>query len=530
MKPLDSGVIGVSTPSTPASGPLTTGPDLRAGGSNAFVDLQVGQLPEDMEPVEAPAFVLSRKEFEQNGSAIGGGMPTGLGGGNSDNTYAASVLDGAVTPVVSGANTVFAGATTALTNAQTAVTNAQTAVNNIPASLDAAQTALLQAASNGITIPTVSTESLDTALQSLGLSSVTDLTSLFTPFQEMLSSFGSGILSSINPATLLSQGSTIIQTALSTGSSVLSNFSSVWSGDSSTSAQTTGQQAVTTGETTAQNGLDLSSITEQAAAAVQTGNIQLTGIVQAFLAEAATLVPLAVTPVGQTALIASATTHLTEAATVVNTTRGTLAGYTGQVNTIISQLLGTNNISASEVSQALVSSGEDLLTGAQSLLSNTTDDTTTNTNNTNTGTNPVDTTTTTDDDTTAAGAGGGGGGGGGGGYGGGGLTSTPGGPGSSVPGGTLSGATSPFGAGTTAASSGMGTTGSGFMGSPAAGARGGAGGTDSEFARNVELVNEENTRELLGDVPKTVPDGVIGGRFASAGAPAEGTPENPPRT
>jgi len=97
----------------------------------------------------------------------------------------------------------------------------------------------------------------------------------------------------------------------------------------------------------------------------------------------------------------------------------------------------------------------------------------------------------------------------------------PGGAGRSVPGGP--GAANAQAAGAAARA---GTSASGMM--PGIGGMGGAGRGKSdsesgEHKRSVDLTSEENTRELLGDEPRTLPGGVIGGDYEKKFLPgAEG--------
>ncbi|GGL35284.1 WXG100 family type VII secretion target [Nocardia jinanensis] len=104
-----------------------------------------------------------------------------------------------------------------------------------------------------------------------------------------------------------------------------------------------------------------------------------------------------------------------------------------------------------------------------------------------------------------------------------GVTTSPGSPGSpagspdpQAPGRTVSGAPNttpgtPAGAGTTAASTAAGNRGMGGM-PMGAGAGGRGGGKDEESNRSTPdyLINQENTEELLGETPRTIPGGVIG--------------------
>ncbi|MGW0178654.1 WXG100 family type VII secretion target [Nocardia sp. NPDC003345] len=115
--------------------------------------------------------------------------------------------------------------------------------------------------------------------------------------------------------------------------------------------------------------------------------------------------------------------------------------------------------------------------------------------------------------------------------------SGPGGPGSPAgapgsaapaPGQTLPGSPVPAGAATTAAAraaAGAPGTRAGMPMMGAAGAGRGGGGDDDRDRQTPDyLITEENTRELLGEEPRTIPGGVLG-----ADVPAAGPSEPPPR-
>lgn len=90
-----------------------------------------------------------------------------------------------------------------------------------------------------------------------------------------------------------------------------------------------------------------------------------------------------------------------------------------------------------------------------------------------------------------------------------GTTEQPG-PGRSIPGGP--GGTAAPAAAAAAAAQAQGTrSGTGYPGLFGAGAGRGRGEEDSEHTRPDYLVNQENTDELLGEIPRTVAGGVIGG-------------------
>ncbi|RBO86878.1 WXG100 family type VII secretion target [Nocardia puris] len=95
----------------------------------------------------------------------------------------------------------------------------------------------------------------------------------------------------------------------------------------------------------------------------------------------------------------------------------------------------------------------------------------------------------------------------------------PGTPGSPGPGSTpspgrsvqsLQGVPGSGSAGAASAATNRAMSGLGGMGMPGAGARGGKGDEESNRGVPDYLINQENTDELLGEIPKTIPGGVIG--------------------
>ncbi|MEV6066378.1 hypothetical protein AB0L82_07495 [Nocardia sp. NPDC052001] len=506
MRPLDSGVIGTHHPIAPTADPAQAVPTMYPG---ALPTLLLGDLPTDIADFEPPAFALSRKEFEQDGTPLSGGLPHFPGGSGGD-THAASVLDGAISPALDSAHGALSGAQRALSDAQGVLGNAQTALNSVPAALDAAQAAFTRAAGNPV-VPPLPADPVGDLMKGLSVPAIPGIDALFRPFLDLINSFGTGVLGAVNPATLLSQGSKFIESAVQVGGGALKTVESLWQGQASDKAQSAGQQAQAHGQETTQRGFDLSALTEQAAAVVQRGNIQLTAIAQSFAAQATALAPVALTPPGQTALIASATEHLGSAITVVNLTHGELSGYTAQLNAVIGQLLGRNGtgVNPAEVAQSLAQNvGQPILEQAKSLLEGAINPSAT----TPASPNPN---SPTDIDTKAAGLGGGGGGaaggggaGGGGGLGGG-IPSVPGGPGSSIPGGRIAAQANPFGSGAAGTPGMVGPANPGFMGSPAAGA-GQRGGSDQDSSRTVQPHQSRTAEsELTGNLGVASP-GVIG--------------------
>ncbi|MFI6866427.1 hypothetical protein [Nocardia sp. NPDC050406] len=518
MTPSDPRVSGIIAPD---ASPAVPAPQTAEAARTGLPDVPLLQLPDDVAPFEAPAFVVSRKEFEQGGGSPGlGAMPHGTAG---DSTYAAGVLGGSAEPGVldnPGARAAFDvgqgavdSAQQALDGAQGVLDGARSALNNAPAAAASAQAALAQGAVHPgplPPLPPLPQDPVAALMSGMALPAIPGIDALFKPFLDLMNSFGTGVLGAVNPTTVLSQSSKVIEGAMQVGSGALKTVETVWKGKSGNAAQSAGQDAQRHGEETANRGVDISALTQQAAAVVQRGNLQLTAIAQSFATQATAMAPVALTPPGQAALIAAATEHLGAAVAVVNATRGELGGYTAQLSGVVGQLLGQGGgPNPAEVAQSLAQNvGQPILSQAQELLKSGVEQATKAAGTDPTPGKPGDL------DTKAAGVGGGGGGGagGGGGIGGGagGIAAKPGGPGSSIPGGKIAAnAGNPFGSGGAGAAAMGGAAPGGFMGAPH-GAGAGQRGTDQEYTRNVQhYQNRSGESELTGNLGASGP-GVIG--------------------
>ena len=522
----DSGVIAAPAapaapssplaPAAPAPAPDTTlAPAAQQG---PITDIPLPQLPPDTEPAQAPQFTTSQKEFEDNGSH-GPGAPhlPGAGSGAPDPDAHSSVLGDAMSPLVGAGHDAIhqaAGVLGGVPGAQGVLDGADAALNQAPTALGGAPGAVQQAAAAlPANLPALPADPVAALMSGVALPALPGIDMLFKPFLDLLSSFGTGVMGSLNPADLLSQSSQIIQSAMQVGMGAMKSVEQVWQGKSANSAQSAGQQAQAHGEDASQRGFDISKLTDDAAAVVARGNVQLTQVAQSFAAQASALAPVVLTPPGQAVLISTATEYLGQAVTIVNATRGELGGYTGQLSSVVQQLVGANGPDAANAAQAVAQNvGQPIMEQAQTLLSGAGDTSATGLDGL-TGSGLGGATSTH-----ASGFGGGNGahpgsaGGGLGGslgnlMGGSGSSATPG-VGSSVPGarpGAIPGM--PFGPGMPG-TPGQGTPGSGFMGggTPAAGQR----NSDEERARTVQnYQSPTGNTDLTGQLGETTPD-VIG--------------------
>ncbi|WP_328663947.1 hypothetical protein [Nocardia salmonicida] len=527
MKPLSSDTGVIAPDAAMAAADAATASVLGAVplDSQAILDVSLMQVPEDVAADEEAVFTLAQKitDEAQNGSmspaGLGGlgGLGTGvqpqdiLSGVAEDASSALSGLQGTVAQVAAPAS---AAALTAFDQAKSALTGTSGAgaANTSGASTSAAATTL--------------TEDPVAALMSgLSLPALPGVDTLFQPFLDLLSSFGTGVFSGLDPTTILSNSSAVIEQAMSLAQGGVKTVQQVWEGQAADAATTASQQAQTQGQDTSQRGIDISALTQQAAAVVQTGNAQLTTIATTFAAQATALAPTIMLPPTQATLIGLATTHLGEAVSVVNVTRGQLMGYTGELSGVVGQLASQSGLPSPEevLSAASENIGEPLLTQAEEAFTGGGDSSTTAASTTAGTTSPGS--------TTASSLGSGGSGGSGGGSGaslgalgtarggaGGSSAGTPGAgtpkttaavPGAAVPAGRVMPTVNAMGSGTTTAASTGGT--SGMMGG-GAGAGGGAGrgNNEEEHGRTVQpYQSRTGNDDLTGPLGESTPD-VIG--------------------
>lgn len=341
----------------------------------AIQDLALPQLPEDLPPIEPPEFLLSRKIVEEAPAATGvpiGGLPGLSGPAGSEMPDAQDILSGATEQLaeLTGDATAVLGqvATPAAEIAEGVLGRAQGLLGGTPVAAAAVPSASGATAAPA-TLPALPDDPVGALLSGAALSGLPGVDVLFKPILDLLNSVGTGVIGALDPTAILSQSSKIIEMAMSVGKGSLSAIGQVWESQAASTAQTAGQEAHAAGLETSQRGIDISALTQRAAAVVQQGNAQLTAIASSFATQAVALSPVILTPPAQTALIASATEHLGRAVGVVNVTRGDLAGKTAELNGVVGQLLGPHAPQAAEAAQAVAQNiGEPILAQAQEAM------------------------------------------------------------------------------------------------------------------------------------------------------------------
>ncbi|WP_330229769.1 hypothetical protein OHA40_27650 [Nocardia sp. NBC_00508] len=367
MRPLDSGVIAPeeqaithAAEQNVAIGQQTVLDALQSSPVQAVLDLPLPQLPEDLPPIEPPAFVLSRKISDDQQSL--GGVPAGLPGLNGvPSGEDPPGVPHEVSALLGDVNAAAAPVVRAALDRADGVLSG--GLGDAPSSI---ATAVNQAAA---ALPPLPADPVAALMQGVALPALPGVDVLMKPILDLLGSFGSGILGALDPTAILSQSSQVIEMAMQVGKGSMAAVDQVWQSQAARSAQATSQQANVEGQETSQRGIDISELTQRAAAVVQQGNAQLLGIASSFATQATALAPVILTPPAQATLIASATDHLGHAVGVVNATRGDLAGKTAELGGMVQQLVGPG---PQEAAQALAQNvGQPILEQAQSTAADT---------------------------------------------------------------------------------------------------------------------------------------------------------------
>ncbi|WP_433656021.1 hypothetical protein ACQPW1_33660 [Nocardia sp. CA-128927] len=380
MKPLDTGVIAPEEMAMAHSADQNVAISQQAvleatnnSAAQAVLDVPLGQVPDDMPPFEPPEFVLSKRLAEDQHNALG--MPSGMPGLNGNPTPDAQGISGVPSDVSAllgdthnALQHVAAPVNQALDQA-TGVLNG--AVGSAPSSVAAA---ISQAtAAIPTSLPALPADPVSALMQGVSVPALPGVDMLIKPILDLLSSFGTGVIGALDPTAILSSSSKVIDMAMQVGKGSMTTVEQLWQSQAARNAQATSQQANVEGQETSKRGIDISELTQKAAAVVQQGNAQLLTVASSFATQAAAMAPVILTPPAQATLMASATEHLGQAVGIVNATRGDLAGKTGELGSMVQQLVAPGGGPApQEVAQALAQNvGQPILEQAQSTASDT---------------------------------------------------------------------------------------------------------------------------------------------------------------
>ncbi|MEU7138882.1 hypothetical protein ABZ942_05470 [Nocardia sp. NPDC046473] len=380
MKPLDSGVIAPEELAMAHSADQHVAIAQQAvldathnSAAQAILDVPLGQVPDDMPPFEPPEFVLSKRLSEDQHNALG--MPGGMPGLNGNQTPDAQGISGVPSDVSALLGDTHNALQHVAAPVHQALDQATGVLNGAVGSTPSTVAAAISQATAAIptSLPALPADPVAALMQGISVPALPGVDMLIKPILDLLSSFGTGVIGALDPTAILSQSSKVIDMAMQVGKGSMTTVEQLWQSQAARNAQATSQQNNVQGQETSKRGIDISDLTQKAAAVVQQGNGQLLTVASSFATQAAAMAPVILTPPAQAALMASATEHLGQAVGIVNATRGDLAGKTGELSGMVQQLVAPGGGPApQEVAQALAQNvGQPILEQAQSTASDT---------------------------------------------------------------------------------------------------------------------------------------------------------------
>ena len=158
-----------------------------------------------------------------------------------------------------------------------------------------------------------------------------DVQALAAPMLQLLSSFGSGVLPTSNPAEALRMSSTTMDAVHSLGRAGLEQMAATWSGTASNVASDKAQAVQGSTATIADRGNSVADVVGLASADVNAGVAELGQILESFISLVVAAAPTLSTPAGQIMVVGAAIEHLGRALTVVARVRDQLIAHTANL-------------------------------------------------------------------------------------------------------------------------------------------------------------------------------------------------------
>ncbi|ADG79958.1 Uncharacterised protein [Tsukamurella paurometabola] len=158
-----------------------------------------------------------------------------------------------------------------------------------------------------------------------------DVAGLVKPMTDLLSTFGSGKFSGLDPSKALEGASKALEQGMSAGMQAVSALSQAWQGPAATAAAGKGTQAAAGTGMVAEQGAELSTAVGEAAAVVGQGEAELQAIIDSFMAVISALGPSLWLPPGQIAAVTAAQEHTDHALAVVSRVKAQLSALSTQV-------------------------------------------------------------------------------------------------------------------------------------------------------------------------------------------------------
>ncbi|MFI5719068.1 hypothetical protein [Nocardia sp. NPDC051750] len=161
-----------------------------------------------------------------------------------------------------------------------------------------------------------------------------DLTALARPLTDLASSFGTGGLPAapdVDPVQVLSQASSVLQTAVQAGSSAMQLAAGLWQGQGAEAAAVKQSQVGADGTAVATQSALTSLGVAAAAGSVSRGGLTMAAIIAKYLTTVTMAAPFLATGAGQVFLTATTVETMIEALAVVAQTRAELTAHSAEM-------------------------------------------------------------------------------------------------------------------------------------------------------------------------------------------------------
>ncbi|MEU7769131.1 C40 family peptidase [Nocardia sp. NPDC049190] len=196
-----------------------------------------------------------------------------------------------------------------------------------------------------------------------------DVNALATPILDLLASFGTGVLPTGGPSDALRDTSSLLDQIHRTGRDSINGMNAAWDGRAADAATAKALRVQTSAAMISDRGNDMATVVNQAAAEVEKGQQDLTGIAQSFVHTASSMGPALGTPQGLTLIVGSAIDHLGQALTVVGRVQNELTTHTASMNDLTPPPPTPPPAGLPGPAPAVQQLGSGLVTGAGQLMS-----------------------------------------------------------------------------------------------------------------------------------------------------------------
>ncbi|MFG1781994.1 C40 family peptidase [Rhodococcus oryzae] len=157
---------------------------------------------------------------------------------------------------------------------------------------------------------------------------------LARPIIELVETFGTGVMPSGGPADAMKIASIALDSAYAVGKLGIAELGGVWTGVASDAAVAKADQAQAQQIQLSDRGNEIAGVLTIASRDVNTGMVELEGILQSFISVAVAAGPTLTTPPGQIMIIAAAIDHLSRGLTVVARVRAELTAHTAKMTAL----------------------------------------------------------------------------------------------------------------------------------------------------------------------------------------------------